>query len=60
MAYSIGIDIGGTKIEGVLVNEKGEVLKRKRVLTEAQKGKKHFIETLVALVDELSVRNVQE
>ena len=29
----IGIDIGGTKIEGILLNEKGEDLLRVRVAT---------------------------
>ena len=31
--YKIGIDLGGTKIEAVLLNNKGEELQRKRVAT---------------------------
>ena len=34
----IGIDLGGTKIEGVLLDEQNNVLKRERVLTERDNG----------------------
>ena len=30
MNYKIGIDYGGTKIEGILINDKGEEILRKR------------------------------
>ena len=31
--YKIGIDLGGTKIEGILLDEKLNVIERKRILT---------------------------
>ena len=36
--YSIGIDIGATKIASVLLSEKGDVVKSSQTLTLAQEG----------------------
>ena len=33
MANKLGIDIGGTKIEAILINEQFQVIERKRVST---------------------------
>jgi predicted NBD/HSP70 family sugar kinase len=38
-----GIDLGGTKIEGVVLNEQGAVLSRQRLPTEKEKGYDHII-----------------
>lgn len=47
-----GVDLGGTKIEGVVMNaENNEVLSRKRVPTEADKGYEHIISQVVKVVD---------
>lgn len=35
----IGIDLGGTKINACLINEKGEIIQRSAVETEAKKGR---------------------
>jgi fructokinase len=49
-----GVDLGGTKIEGVVMNaENDEVLIRKRVPTEADKGYEHIITQIVKLIDML-------
>ena len=50
-----GIDLGGTKIEGVLLksNLKGEPLFRERVPTEADQGYEHIIEQIVELVHQM-------
>ena len=34
----IGIDLGGTKIEGILLNTHGEEISRKRIPTLREKG----------------------
>ena len=34
----IGIDLGGTKIEGILLDDELNVLNRKRVSTDREKG----------------------
>lgn len=42
----IGIDLGGTKIAGVLCTPSGKVLMDVQIPTEAKKGKKHVIENI--------------
>ncbi len=49
-----GIDLGGTKIEGVVLNESHEVLARERVPTEAVKGLEHIIGQITKLLDILA------
>ena len=41
--YNIGIDLGGTKIEVAIINEKHEVIFRDRIKTEANKGPSHIL-----------------
>ncbi len=54
MSLLIGLDIGGTKIEAVLVNkETKSILERKRVPTERQKGYDQVIEKIKTLVSSL-------
>lgn len=50
-----GIDLGGTKIEGVVLSpdDKHEVLARLRVPTEATQGYEHVISQIKLLVDQL-------
>ncbi|NOZ03164.1 MAG: ROK family protein [FCB group bacterium] len=49
----IGIDLGGTKIEGILLNEAGTVLKRKRIPTRREDGYAAVVDRIVALVKRL-------
>ena len=56
MRYFIGIDVGATKTEGVLINEKGKVLISGRILTP--KNKKEFFETIFALVKKLKTKKI--
>ena len=49
--FKIGIDLGGTKTEGVLLDEDLEIVERKRVPT-VQDYKK-IIETISSLVNDL-------
>lgn len=49
-----GIDLGGSKIEGVVLNikaDKPEVISRLRISTEREKGYRHIIEKIVRMVD---------
>ena len=52
MSVTIGVDIGGTKIAGGLVNERGEILFRSRHETPARSSE-GIVETIVEVVDEL-------
>lgn len=51
-----GIDLGGTKIEGVVLKSAAEpeVLVRKRIDTEADKGYKHTLSRVKLLIDQIS------
>lgn len=54
MPARIGIDLGGTKIEGVVFDDAAdEVLLRERVPTESARGYEHIVESVAALVERL-------
>ena len=55
--YKIGIDLGGTKTEGVLVDEEFQVIERKRVPTNQNNGYESILETIQNLVDDLKKNN---
>lgn len=49
--YRLGIDLGGTKIEGVVLDSNGKILFRERVATEQEKGYEHILAKIKALYD---------
>ncbi|MFC1593691.1 ROK family protein [Candidatus Neomarinimicrobiota bacterium] len=49
----IGIDLGGTKIEGILLDESGNILERKRVPTNRENGYKYIVDEVVNLIKDL-------
>jgi fructokinase len=49
----IGIDLGGTKIEGIVLDASGVERFRKRIATEREKGYRHILERIAGLHDEL-------
>jgi len=51
--YRIGIDLGGTKIEGVVLDVNGKEIIRKRIPTERQYGYQHILQRLKSIHDEL-------
>jgi fructokinase len=51
----VGVDLGGTKIEGVVLGDNEEVLLRERTATEAERGYEH----IVARVGELASKLLQ-
>ena len=55
--YRIGIDLGGTKTEGVLVDEQFQVIERKRVPTNQNNGYESILETIQNLVSDLKKNN---
>ncbi len=48
-----GIDLGGTKIEGIVLDGAGKPLIRKRIPTEGANGYQHILEQLAGLVTQL-------
>ncbi len=51
--YRIGIDLGGTKIEGVVLDTTGKELFRKRIATEREQGYQHILNRLKSMHDDL-------
>lgn len=49
-----GIDLGGTKVECVVLDGDLQVIVRKRIATEAHKGYPHIISQIKTLVDQVS------
>tara|TARA_Y100000996_G_scaffold265464_1_gene208865 strand:- start:434 stop:1324 length:891 start_codon:yes stop_codon:yes gene_type:complete len=49
----IGIDLGGTKIEGILTDENFKTIKRKRILTNQENGYNSILKSIKNLVFEL-------
>lgn len=56
MNYDWGIDLGGTKIEGVVLGRDREPICRIRLATEADKGYEHIIGRIGALVDQMATQ----
>lgn len=53
MKQAIGVDIGGTKIQFALVDERGSIVRRLLVPTEAQSGAEHVMAKLLAGIEKL-------
>ena len=53
MEYKIGLDVGGTKIEAVLLNEYSDVVQRQRVPTEREKGAESILIKIQSLINEI-------
>ena len=57
--FRIGLDLGGTKIEGVVLDEHGAELFRKRIETEQQHGYAHILDRIKTLHGVLA-RSIQD
>ena len=49
MSYRLGIDLGGTKIESVIIDEQFQVVKRERIPTNRDEGYEAIIKRIIAL-----------
>ena len=52
--YNWGFDLGGTKIEGVVLDQNNQVVVRKRVPTGADQGYKNVLNQVEVLIDQLA------
>jgi fructokinase len=50
----IGIDLGGTKIEGVVLDAAGREVTRRRIATEREHGYQHILNRIKSVHDELA------
>jgi fructokinase len=55
----VGIDLGGTKIEGICLDDKQQVMQRKRTPTNQQNGYQSILESVASLVSDLT-QNVSD
>jgi predicted NBD/HSP70 family sugar kinase len=58
MKYAIGLDVGGTKIEGALFNEKLKAIKKYRKRTEAKKGRNVVLKNILEVINKLKTKKV--
>ena len=58
MELAIGIDMGGTKIQGILMNRKGKIHKNYRRPTEAYKSRSKIIDNIVEVIKKLKTKGV--
>ena len=58
--HKIGIDLGGTKIEGILLDEKYNTIQRKRVETHQENGYNSIVKSIISLVNELKEKTSEE
>jgi len=49
--YRLGIDLGGTKIEGVVLNSNNQELFRERISTEQENGYQHILNNIKKVYD---------
>ncbi len=54
MTFRIGIDLGGTKIEGIIFDAGGKELFRKRIDTQQEGGCRHILNRIKELYNELA------
>jgi predicted NBD/HSP70 family sugar kinase len=59
MTYVIGIDIGGSKIKGVLANDSGKVIKSYVKATESQKSRSEILANILKVIESLKISDVQ-
>ena len=50
----IGVDLGGTKIEGIIIDENYETIKRKRIPTNQENGYESILQSVKDLIHDLS------
>ena len=58
--HKIGIDLGGTKTEGILLDDNFEIIERKRVKTNQQEGYSSILDLIKNLVDDLRQKTDQK
>jgi glucokinase len=55
--YAIGVDLGGTNIKIGIVTDKGKLIKKTSIKTEAEGGPKKVISNIIKGIDEILTKN---
>ncbi|NOU86268.1 ROK family protein [Paenibacillus sp. LMG 31460] len=50
---AIGIDIGGTSIKGIVINDQGQILKQAKIATTAELGREHILSNMRSVIADL-------
>jgi len=50
--HKIGIDLGGTKTEGILLDEKHNIIERKRIKTPRENGYDSIVKSITFLIND--------
>ena len=58
--HKIGIDLGGTKIECNLLDEKYNTIQRKRIKTHQENGYDSIVKSIISLINELKAKTGEE
>ena len=56
----IGIDLGGTKIEGVLLSSDNKIIERKRIHTKQEEGYESIIHRIVKLINNIKLISIKD
>jgi fructokinase len=56
----IGIDLGGTKIEGVLLDNENSIINKKRIDTQKNKGYNFIFDSISSIIQEMSSISTEE
>ena len=57
--HRIGIDLGGTKIEGICLDETLKIIERKRIPTNQQNGYQHIVNSITSLINDIT-KNISD
>ena len=55
--YAIGVDLGGTNIKIGIVTDKGKLIKKTSIKTEAEGGPKRVISNIQKGIEEILIKN---
>jgi glucokinase len=59
MKYAIGIDLGGTKVSGILMDEQGKVIQKEVRPTPSESPKEDILNTIEHLIEDLSTKTIE-
>jgi len=58
--HKIGIDLGGTKTEGILLDEKYNIIERKRIKTTQENGYDSIVKSITFLINDLKKKTSEK
>ncbi len=58
--HKIGIDLGGTKTEGILLDEKHNIIERKRIKTTQENGYDSIVKSITFLINDLKKKTSEK